>query len=1016
MSYTISRRILGVILFTIILSVLLFSMSWSVVSQTEPHVPRPYLVEDFNVSPTNSSSPSYLTNFDGLLYFAATDDDDDTELWRSDGTVSGTFRIKDLRPIYSSDPSYLTPTDNLLFFLARSAVSYGIKLWVSDGTADGTLSFDNLSDVSELTAVANILYFSANDGVNGEELWRSDGTEIGTYMVKNIHPSGSSNIANMTNVNGLLYFAASDGTNGSELWQSDGTVDGTFMVKDIHSTADSTPTEFEPMNGVLYFSASDDSYGQELWRSDGTEDGTFMVKDIVAGIDSGSPTALTAVNNLLFFVSDGELWVSDGTGAGTQLLDFAPSVQSFPAELTAFNNLLYFQADNGTDGVELWCSDGTVSGTVQVADINPAGSSNPTELTAVNNQLFFQADGGNGSGIELWLSDGTAAGTVQVSDIFPGIADSNPSYLTNFAGTLYFAAADEAHGTELWRSSGSDAGTMLVHDLADGNGDGAPSYLTNANGTIYLFANDDDQRGVWTTDGTEDNAQFAAEVYPEWYSTAVPPPVFATPVSQSGRPAAVEDKFFYVNDDSVSGEELWVSDGSPTGTFMLQDINPGSGRSYLGSLVALNDQLLFRAYSPTYGSELWISDGTVTNTHILKDIQPGPDPSYPHNLINLDGVVYFRANDAVLGDSIWRSDGTEAGTWLVVDVIPDNSAKAYPYVGAMASVSDLFFLMVNHPSYGYEFWRSDGTPEGTWLLKDIAPGTASSLSQTYDSYIGLDDTFYFYADDNGAYGGELWRSDGTISNTVMVKDINVGGGDSVIRKMAAVDGRLFFIATDGIHGNELWVSDGTEAGTVMVADINPSGNSTPPYYTYINENFAVMNGNYYFAATDGVHGVELWQSDGTPEGTFMVMDINPGEYSSNPGYFAAVDNTLYFSANDGLHDTELWALSYSAFARDDYVITRMGQTVGILFLENDNYVDPDQLEVTIASQPQHGNVVLNSSAFLYTPDIGYIGADSFTYTISDGTGEPEAAIVYISVEGEILYLPFILHSSTLNKP
>lgn len=148
----------------------------------------------------------------------------------------------------------------------------------------------------------------------------------------------------------------------------------------------------------------------------------------------------------------------------------------------------------------------------------------------------------------------------------------------------------------------------------------------------------------------------------------------------------------------------------------------------------------------------------------------------------------------------------------------------------------------------------------------------------------------------------------------------------------------------------------------------------------------------------------------------MVMDINPGEYSSNPGYFAAVDNTLYFSANDGLHDTELWALSYSAFARDDYVITRMGQTVGILFLENDNYVDPDQLEVTIASQPQHGNVVLNSSAFLYTPDIGYIGADSFTYTISDGTGEPEAAIVYISVEGEILYLPFILHSSTLNKP
>ena len=146
------------------------------------------------------------------------------------------------------------------------------------------------------------------------------------------------------------------------------------------------------------------------------------------------------------------------------------------------------------------------------------------------------------------------------------------------------------------------------------------------------------------------------------------------------------------------------------------------------------------------------------------------------------------------------------------------------------------------------------------------------------------------------------------------------------------------------------------------------------------------------------------------------MDINPGPVGSEPRGFAVLGNTLYFTADDGVHGREIWALSHAAIARDDTVITRMGQAATILFLENDNYLDPDQLEIAIASQPQHGAVVLNGFAFIYTPDIGYIGVDSFIYTISDGTSEPEAATVYISVEGEILYLPFILRSSTLNKP
>ena len=1010
MSFSINRRSWGVIFFTLVLSVLLFSMSWSVFSQTQPPVPQPYLVMDFNVSATNPSSPAYLTNLNGLLYFAATDDDNDTEVWRSDGTISGTFRLKNLRPLSSSDPVSLTVADDLLFFVARTAESYPKRLWVSDGTESGTTPFPDLDNVGGLTAVADTLYFRADDGVHSTELWRSDGTESGTYMVKDINPSGSGTIFNMAQVDDFLYFSGNDGTNGLELWRSDGTVDGTFMVENIHPSGNSSPIYFAGLNGIVYFSATDDVNGRELWRTDGTEAGTFMVSDIVTGMDSGSPTELTAVNNQLFFVSDGELWVSDGTDAGTQLLDFAPSVPSFPTELTVFNNMLYFQADDGVNGVELWRSDGTLGGTTMVQDINLAGFSTPEELTAVGTLLYFQADAGNGSGAELWLTDGTTVGTVQVSDIFPGITGSDPANLTNVNGTLYFAASDDLHGVELWQSSGSDVSTMMVADIADGNGDGYPNFLTQANDTIYVFANDNTQRNLWTTDGTAANTQSVAQIYPDWTSS-FPPPIASTPVAESGRPVAIEDKLFYINEESDTGRELWVSDGSPTGTMLLQDIYPGENSGLVGSFMALGDQLLFRARNVSHGYELWISDGTVTNTQMLKDINPGVDSSWPHHLINVDDLVYFRANDAALGDSLWRTDGTEAGTWLVLDIMPDLTTGSDQFVGTMVYGGGQFFLKAYRPEYGYEFWRTDGTTDGTWLLKDIAPGSFSSAGQTYQNYILFNDIFYFSADDNGAYGAELWRSDGTPENTILVKDINEGGGDSVVRQLAVVNGRLFFTATDGIHGRELWISDGTEQGTSMVADINPDGSSVSAHYE-IYENFAVLKGLYYFAATDGVHGTELWQSDGTAAGTQMVMDINPGTSSSDPSYFLVVDDTLYFSADDGLHDTELWALQHTTVAQDDYIITRMGQAVNIVFLENDFYNNLDPLEIAIASQSQHGSVVLDGTTFIYTPESGFIGLDSFTYTLTDGVTEPVGATIYVTVEGERLYLPLTLKAYT----
>ncbi|MGX9728586.1 MAG: ELWxxDGT repeat protein [Candidatus Electronema sp. VV] len=197
-------------------------------------------------------------------------------------------------------------------------------------------TFNSMSEFPGV-AVGSVYYFAASDGMNGEELWRSDGTAAGTVMVKDIYPdtdsmgyANSSHPYSLTNVNGVLYFVANDGTHGEELWRSDGTAVGTVMVKDIylgtHGMGEngSYPSHLTNVNGTLYFSASDGTNGEELWRSDGTAAGTVMVKDIYLGINS---------------------W---GVANSSSL-----------SLLTNVNGLLYFRADDGTHGPEVWRSDGT---------------------------------------------------------------------------------------------------------------------------------------------------------------------------------------------------------------------------------------------------------------------------------------------------------------------------------------------------------------------------------------------------------------------------------------------------------------------------------------------------------------------------------------------------------------------------------------------------------------------------------------------------------------------------------
>ncbi len=188
--------------------------------------------------------------------------------------------------------------------------------------------------------VGGTVFFQGTDGTNGFELWRSDGTATGTYLVKDIFPGAqSSNIELLTNVNGTLYFRANNGVNGSELWKSDGTTAGTVMVADLTNGAlSSVIGSFTSINGKLFFKRGDlvTVNLNDIWVSDGTASGTFQVS---SGTSIGSIGEF--YGRAVFANTAGQVWTSDGISGGSMLMAESQAVFTTTSTFIQSNNKLF---------------------------------------------------------------------------------------------------------------------------------------------------------------------------------------------------------------------------------------------------------------------------------------------------------------------------------------------------------------------------------------------------------------------------------------------------------------------------------------------------------------------------------------------------------------------------------------------------------------------------------------------------------------------------------------------------
>jgi ELWxxDGT repeat protein len=419
----------------------------------------------------------------------------------------------------------------------------------------------------------------------------------------------------------------------------------------------------------------------------------------------------------------------------------------------------------------------------------------------------------------------------QVVDLHPGAADSEPEELTVMGGELYFAANDGSLGRELWKTDGSAPPTLVVDINTTGF-----SYIDEctALGALLIFEADDG-----------------------------------------------------------SGRELFRSDGTAAGTYLLTGTIQG-----VQDLVRMGSHVLFRHSDFVYGAEVWRTDGSLAGTQIVADVRPGSPGSSPYPGAVVGNEFFFFANDGSIGHEPWKTDGTAAGTGLVKDVWPGvNPGGIDPGVG-LGGV----FYFAGQTALGREPWRSDGTSAGTWMLRDVRPGGTGSFPQDFTVSGGR----VFFSADDGTNGRELWTSDGTQAGTTLVRDIRPGAQGSKpfqsLYGLVDVAGTLFFYADDGVNGGELWNSDGTLSGTVMVADLYPGVGAS------LVSGGIDAGGVLYFSAAGPVVGLELWRSDGTAAGTHPVSDIWPGGWSSSPAELQVFGSRVYFSATDGSTGRELWAL------------------------------------------------------------------------------------------------------------
>lgn len=811
---------------------------------------------------TGAASVAELTDVGGTLFFTAREESSGWELWKSDGSVTGTARIKDIVPgPGSGSPRDLVAAGGRLFFNAYD-LEAGFHLWSSDGTTAGTRRLKVIGSGAEndrprsMIAAGGKLFFvmPAGSADDSETLWCSDGTEGGTRKVEIPPLNGrSGGFNNLVEFQGELYFTVGLGT----LHRSDGTPEGTVRVRDLPVDTGGSVRSPVVVGDHLYliFESSLPADGgwlhaSRVWQTDGTEVGTRQAdfwEDRRAG--ESASAIMVAGRSLLVSTWDAEgntrILRTDGSRAGTTLLD--------PASQGVFD-----------------------------------GAWNEFSSKLGAGALYSRFSGRHGN--EVWFS-GEVTGPRMLRDLEPGKSGSEPKSFTAAGEDVYFVARRSIDGDSVWKMRGSDGRIVQVAKGKGGKTRYQPHDLTPSGGRVFWIAYDGSTGGqLWcTTEGRRAARRLTEAGDTRWWQH---------PLARAGRTAGRDGVYYFPAWDAKGQEMLWRTDGTAEGTWRLNRPNPKLAGSFPENVTAAGDRVFYHASDGDQGLDLWMTDGTSRGTTIPYRLPPKERAqlAVPGVLGEIGGSVILSKWRYWLPAGFLRYDGNGGPVSLLAQgaTPPGRPGDFIPFSDSSSPAA-------------WEPWTSDGTLEGTRLLKDIGPGSSSSAPRWLGSAGGRS---YLAASDH-RHGHELWVTDGTEAGTKLVKDITPGIQGTPLSLGAPLGNCLVFFAEipaeppSGYRGHTLWITDGSEAGTRPIAQVGQGlwdrflNNPTTPFAS-------VGTRCLLFSGSVDLRNSELWTTDGTPEGTGKLREIHPGEKGSDPQWLTGTGGSVYFSADDGHSGRELW--------------------------------------------------------------------------------------------------------------
>ena len=802
------------------------------------------------------------------------------------------------------------------------------ELQSSDSTlSDGHLSSSTVGCGAPL-AVDEVAYFCATGGSTGHELWAYNTSNETAWLVEDLNTGVDDSIPGrfmFTVLGDTLYFSASTpvSTLTHILWAHDLSNGSTWHIPNQSPGLPyiSTPGMYSTLivGDAIYFDAFNS--GAEPWVYDTSNQSAWMIEDIYPGVSMGG--VHSSLIHTDFVLLGESIYFRAADGTAYRIYAYQPSQINHqtntggPVTSWAINASL-------PSGLSFSTTNGTVYGT-------------PTELWARTSYMVWANNSGGSSVgyLNITVEEDLAAISYDPSSVTVTRGyDIAPITANNTGAEVLSWAISPALPSGLSFENGTVYGRPLVNMSATAFTVYANNSAGSATATLTLTVNEPTPNVDYSPDNYTLTNGTSYTITPTLLGQTGPIQSFITNGSVSSSACAVPfgDLFLYGTKDHAMWAFNTTLPESSTNPYLLATDISFTCVTKLSRSIEHNGTLYFQASTNLTGNELWKTDGSFSGTNLVKDIWAGTRDSSPRGFFVHNETVHFYAQNSYTSNYMWKTDGTASGTttftyssgtlavdqdWteyngsfyarlefsstgrevgkfdgstvsLLVDLTPGSNFGVPKMTNPHSfTVHDGWLWFLGADGQGETcLYRSNGTAAGTTAL--VCDGASADL-------VVFKDELYFgrNADNKGL---ELWKTDGTVSGTSLVVDAWVGtNGGLVGSSFIPTDDLLYFEAKTGTANADrgLWVTDGTTAGSRLLRD----GLWANLHHSVVFEDVVYFS-PYDFSSGSTSFASGLWSTDGTSNGTVHYMGYGEDTQAASPA-LSNVNGMLYFRYSTG---------------------------------------------------------------------------------------------------------------------